>query len=681
MNSMETVDKVYAALVNQVPGIREKYKKKREEATGLKRSFVWIYLLYLNVSYHIFRNRKIGISEKYPYYESKKLYSDGSESSLSKRMSPQDFAKELSQYDVISFDVFDTLIFRPFSSPTDLFYVLGDELEYMDFKRIRMEMEWKAREKKYKKEHHYEVNLEEIYAVLSDETGIDAVVAMGREIELEYEFCFANPYMKLVVDELRKLKKRVIITSDMYLHTECIQTLLEKCEYGLFDSYYVSCDMGKSKSKGDLYEEVRKQEERKTGRSNLTFIHVGDNIVADVKNSQNHGFESRHYRNVNEMGMQYRPEDMSCITGSIYRGLVNTHIHNGLYEYSREYEYGYIYGGLFVTGYCQFIHDYVHRHKTDRILFLARDGDVLIKAYRLLYPEDAEMCRYVYWSRLAATKMAASYFKYDYFRRFLYHKVNQGYTLRKILGAMELEDMLRDLEKETGLNAEVKLTDKNVQILKTFFMNSWECVLEHYAEQLEAGKQYFSEILENCHNAVAIDIGWAGSGAIAMNHIVNHIWNMNCKITGIIAGTNSAANAESDAGETFLQSDRIVSYMYSQRENRDIWKFHDPGKSHNLFWEMLLDAPHGSLKGFYSDKRGNFECRFKQSTADSEKIMQIQKGILDFAVEYCIIMNKSAMYGNISGRDAYASMLMAESENNREFFKDICGLMDDVNVG
>ena len=36
----------------------------------------------------------------------------------------------------------------------------------MDFQRIRIEMEWKARAKKYKKEKHYEVNLEEIYTII-----------------------------------------------------------------------------------------------------------------------------------------------------------------------------------------------------------------------------------------------------------------------------------------------------------------------------------------------------------------------------------------------------------------------------------------------------------------------------------------------------------------------------------
>lgn len=671
----------YQLLVNQVPGIRERYQKKRNIVSGIRRIEAWGYLLGLNISYHVFRNRKLEHPEKYPYYEEKLLYAEGSESSISKRKSPAEFAAELSKYDVISFDVFDTLILRPFSSPADLFFLLGNELGYMDFKRIRMEMEWKAREIKHKKEKHYEVNLEEIYKVLSEETGINAEYAEKREVELEYEFCFANPYMKEVVTELQRLGKRIIITSDMYLNTCQIQTLLEECYQSKFDAYYVSCDLGKSKSRGDLYDEVRSREEKICGRQGLTFVHVGDNTVADIENSEKHGFDSRLYVNVNAVGKIYRPDDMSSITGSVYRGLINAHIHNGLREYTREYEYGYIYGGLFVTGYCRFIHEYVHREKKEQIMFLARDGDVLMKAYKILFPEDADMCRYVYWSRLAAAKMAAGYFKYDYFRRFLYHKVNQGYSLEKILAAMELDDMMDSLCRDMSLTPAEELTDKNVKKIKGYFMKSWNHVWAHYEDQLEAGQQYFSEVLRECCDVVAVDIGWAGSGAITLDYIVNQIWKMGCRITGIIAGTNTAANAEPDASETFLQSGKLVSYMYSQRENRDIWKFHDPGKNHNLYWEMLLDAPHGSLKGFYLDEDGHCECRFKDSIVDTEKIEQIQNGILDFVQAYGRMMKKSVLFEMISGRDAYAPLLLGESKMNRGFFKEICGLMDDMNVG
>lgn len=68
---------------------------------------------------------------------------------------------------------------------------------------------------------------------------------------------------------------------------------------------------------------------------------------------------------------------MSPVIGGAYRGIVNAHLYNGKDQYSMEYEYGFIYGGLFAAGYCHFIHTYCKLHQIKKILFLSRDGDIL----------------------------------------------------------------------------------------------------------------------------------------------------------------------------------------------------------------------------------------------------------------------------------------------------------------
>lgn len=670
---MELKLAVYNFMVNRVPGIRDKYKEKRNRAKGIGRIGVWLYLIGLNISYYILGNKKLAHREKFPIYEKKELYGKGSESSISKLEEPELFAARLAEYEVISFDVFDTLVLRPFSKPTDLFFILGEQLGYLDFERIRQEMEWRVREKKYKKKKHYEVTLEEIYDVLSKETGIPKNT-MEMEEALENQLCFANPYMIHVIEELCKKNKRIIITSDMYLNKEQIKNLLETCGYPQFAAYYVSCDLEKSKSTGTIFEEIKKYEGKE-----VSYIHIGDNYIADVEQPQKYGFETIHYVNVNAVGMPYRPEDMSAVIGGAYRGIVNASIHNGWKEYSREYEYGYIYGGLFAMGYCRFIHDYVKVQGIEKILFLARDGDVLKKVYEKMYPEEVDKCEYVYWSRVAATKMAAGYFKYDYFRRFLYHKVNQKYTLEQIFASMEISDMLKGFCRKEREKPQVELTDRNVEVVKQYLMEHWNEVLNHYKEQLIAGKQYYKEILKECKTAVAVDIGWAGSGAVTLHHIVNQIWNLDCSITGIIAGTNSCHNMEMDASESLIQSGKLVSYLYSQRENRDLWKRHDAGKDYNLYWEMLLDAPHGSLKGFYLDEKGDYYCKFKEYN-EKKEILEIQQGILEFVSEYMKHFQRFDMFFDISGRDAYAPMLLALSEDNKSFRKQITSLIDEVNL-
>lgn len=633
--------KIYHLLVNRVPAIQKKYHSLRQQKKGFGgRVYAWTVLLWMNwIS--LFCKRKYEEDFYYPD-KRKKLPEDRSESTLSFRESPEKLAERLKQHDIISFDVFDTLILRPFSNPTDLFFVVGNKLNYLDFERIRREMEWTVRLKAKEQTGSYEVTLEQIYTELEKQAGIPKDRGIQAEIETEVELCFGNPYMLEVFRYLKDSGKKIICTSDMYLPEQSIRQMVEKCGFEGISEYFVSCEQNASKGNGTLFEKVKK-----TFGYDKTYVHVGDHPVSDVEWAKKSGFDTEFYQNVNISGMPYRAEDMSVITGSVYRGIVNAHIHNGLKCYSQEYEIGFIYGGLFVLGYCRWIHEYVRTHEIDKVLFLSRDGDIINQVYTMLYPEESgkDQTEYVYWSRLAATKMAARYFKYDYFRRFIDHKVNQGYTLKDIFESMEIVDMLEGMCQEANLTTMTALTDRTAKVIKEYLMTHWEEVLAHYDEQLEAGKLYYEKVLAGCKRVAAVDIGWAGSGAVALNHIVNDIWKLDCEVIGLLAGTNTIHNAESNMSEPQLQSGKIVSYMYSHGHNRDIWKWHDAAKEHNVGIELLCSSLQGSLKGFYKQNIG-----LKEPDVDGKIVEEIQNGILEFAD-----MAKKLFFVGcpISGGDAY----------------------------
>lgn len=124
---------------------------------------------------------------------------------------------------MISFDIFDTLIFRPFSSPTDMFYLIGEKFDFLDFKNLRVWAEWDARMKCRQKNGHMEVTLQDIWENLAEDTGLDAMEGMRLECEVEEKLCYANPYMLQVWKRMQELGKRLIIVSDMYLPRACIE--------------------------------------------------------------------------------------------------------------------------------------------------------------------------------------------------------------------------------------------------------------------------------------------------------------------------------------------------------------------------------------------------------------------------------------------------------------------------
>ena len=654
--------KIYHFLVNRKPGIRQRYHRFHDGTTGMKKVVSWFYLLWLNFCYYVLFCRFLGEQTEFPVYEEKKPPCAESESVLANRdrRSVSETVSFLMQYEVISFDIFDTLIFRPFSEPTDLFFFLGEKLEILDFKRLRMQAEAEARTQKYKEEKHYEIKLSDIWSRLQNEIGVIKEQGMQMEQALEMEFCYANPFMQQVFTQLREHGKRIVITSDMYLSKAFLSELLQKNGYEGYEELYVSCEYEKSKADGSLYEVVKR-----AYPDTDSMIHVGDNPVSDVKNAKKHGFEVFYYPNVNRNALLYRAYDMSAVVGGAYRGIVNNKLYNGTEQLSMEYEYGYIYGGLFVLGYCNFIHTYARVHGIDKLLFLSRDGDILRQAYAVLFPE--EKTEYVYWSRAAATKLMARYNRYDFFRRYLYHKADGTYTIEQILKSMRLEFLLDRLLQR--LPHEIYLTSGNVRQVKRFLEANWQEVTAVYDRESKAAELYYKKVLGDSRNALAVDIGWAGSGAIALDYLVQKVWKLPCSITGAVAGTNSVHNFEVDASEIFLQNGKLAAYLYAQSFNRDLWKKHDPNTDDNIFFELLLASPTPQFLGFELDEvSGEVLYLFGKVDANPDGMKEIQNGILDFVRDYQKHFSGYPYLFCVSGRDAYAPILAA-SGNKKAYLK------------
>lgn len=638
--------RVYNALVNRHAGISYRYHKIHDGAGSVKKVFSWFYLLWLNFCYYVLFMHHLGDIPESPSYEEKRLLPPGKEGIY---FSVEEYVSRINSYEVVSFDIFDTLVLRPFSEPTDVFFYVGNELGIMDFKNLRMQVEAKARKLEYSRSGSYEISYDDIYDMLEQELG--TVIDRNIELEAELKFCFANPFMKQVFDRLVKANKRIVITSDMYLNSGFLKKLLNNCGYENFERIFVSCEYKKNKYEGGLYREVKNY----VGAASI--VHIGDNKISDVEMAKAAGISSIYYPNVNLYSKKYRTYDCSSIAGGAYRGVVNNKLYCGTAQNSAEYEYGYVYGGLFVYGYCNFINRYCQQNNVEKVLFLSRDGDILKQAYDIMFGD--EKTEYVYWSRKAATKLMAGHNRYDYFRRFLYHKVNSGVTIAEALKSMDIADIPIKLDE---FKLSDKLTGANVEAVKQELINNYDAILRHYADEHKGASAYYGAILTGVRKAVAVDIGWAGSGAYSLDYLVNRVWNINCEITGMIAGTNTVFNAEPDCSETMLDSGRMVSYMYSQSHNRDLLKKHNPNKNYNVFWEILLSSPTRQFTGFGydSEMKLNFGCE----DYNTEGIVRLQQGILDFIRDYRKHF-AGTIYENISGRDAYAPMLLASCENEK----------------
>lgn len=194
----------------------------------------------------------------------------------------------------VSFDIFDTLICRPFFEPSDLFRILEYRYKqlnpktHVDFSKIRIEAEREARNA-INDIGREEITLKEIYERISNEYNISTAHTknlMEYEKELEIKFCYRRNFGYELYNIARFLNKKIVLTSDMYLDKDTIIAILSSNGYNDYEKLYLSSESQKTKSTGNLYHDVTKECDKKT------LIHVGDNYQSDYLKPKELGIES-----------------------------------------------------------------------------------------------------------------------------------------------------------------------------------------------------------------------------------------------------------------------------------------------------------------------------------------------------------------------------------------------------
>ena len=298
--------------------------------------------------------------------------------------------RRIEEYDYISFDVFDTLLLRPYARPTDLFRHMERNENVPGFADARISAERRARTKEKP-----EVELSEIYDIIQPEfAGL-----MRKEMEYEAQVLQPNPEMKRVFDLSVRKGKRVVLLSDMYLPSGFIADILSSRGFSGYEKLYVSNDDGKSKCFGDMFRKALED----LGIPPSELLHIGDDERSDGSTPSAMGIATERYEKVIErylrehkrerrFYLKKRNLDRSVIVGTDALNWISRNDNNNYWH-----NLGYRYGGPVLTAFASFIDDNV-KDKEGTILFVARDGYGPMRAYNILYG-DVEN-RYVYAARI-----------------------------------------------------------------------------------------------------------------------------------------------------------------------------------------------------------------------------------------------------------------------------------------
>ncbi|MBQ6887277.1 MAG: HAD-IA family hydrolase [Lachnospiraceae bacterium] len=344
----------------------------------------------------------------------------------------------------VGFDIFDTLIQRPFWEPTDLFVLLNDKYNQLVGKRTVIDFSLIRRNGEMGCRSYYnairpsneDVTLDEIYNYISEYYGIDSELAeqlKKYEIFLEEKYCMSREIGKELYEWAKYCDKKIVIISDMYLSKETIVKILKRNGYKDFEKLYLSNDIGVSKYSGNLFGYVL-TDLKIEDESKVCFI--GDNYLVDYENSRKYGMVSYHVPKATDLfkginGAIYSGEFYKKIyepNGSIIdqgtslkfigircmlANVANRFFGNPFVSINRQSDFdadprfiGYFCAGMFLFSEAKWLHQNSQRKKIETIHFVARDGFYVKEAYdRLSGIFDGAKSNYMYFSRKAVAPL------------------------------------------------------------------------------------------------------------------------------------------------------------------------------------------------------------------------------------------------------------------------------------
>ncbi len=185
-----------------------------------------------------------------------------------------DLKKAIDAHEVISFDIFDTLIMRKTFEPHDVFLIvekkaLENGIGLADFCSFRIQAEQSL---------IADIpNIYELYDEVQRLTGISdsqREQLLQMELDTEAELLVKRESVCRMLEYAHAQKKKVYLVSDMYIPQNVLESWLKERGITDYDGIFVSCEYHKPKVNG-LYEVYRQSVK---GQS---FLHIGDNEIYD----------------------------------------------------------------------------------------------------------------------------------------------------------------------------------------------------------------------------------------------------------------------------------------------------------------------------------------------------------------------------------------------------------------
>lgn len=463
--------------------------------------------------------------------------------------------------DVLSLDIFDTLVWRKTPLPVDIFLLLGKQFKEQgwlieaaspeSFVELRYFAEMMARQKKAQEDNieFAEVTLKEIYWNLSSAFNKITVEEMAQgkigimsesdvddplniEVTLEKQLIEYDENIVRLIQYAVHRKIPVVLVSDTYFDVDHLETILDKPDSILpfIHKIYPSCEYGFGKKHG-LFSKVL------TDLNVLPekLMHIGDNPISDTLSAKKEGIHAIEFEkydkeitqimnqewstfDVSMRGDLLDPQEgdfgLSSLRAKLYFDRANQDLSEQDAFYRR---YGATVFGPFLMGFIHHIYDRCQAMNETKVFCLMREGRLygdLIKKYAPYYPEHTIEPIELWVSRRYISNACILYGTSKEIGAVYNVHPAQKYTVGSFCAYLGLEvAQIPQLSKFQH----VKLEDeKFLDEIADFLSNNdslREIILENAASKRIRFLRYLSSLvdLSTLSRMVLVDIGWAGS--------------------------------------------------------------------------------------------------------------------------------------------------------------------------
>ena len=510
------------------------------------------------------------------------------------------FKKKLSEVDVVSFDVFGTLLQRYCTRPSFVFDLAfarwsGCEFEADSaFARARSSADDCA-------VFDRPMTLDEIYERLTLFTPQEREELKKLEIDCERRVLTARPDVRQLFEEAVALGKRIVITSDMYLSSETLSGLLESNGYKGVERIFVSCEWSCEKATGELLTCVAKE----LGVRPERILHVGDSFKADIRGARISGIDSFYVgENLTNKLLEKTPFNSSRTSTPWGLDLLFS---SACHRESVGFGVGFKAVAPLVYCFCSWLHGYIaSAGDVDGVYFLARDANLLYETYLRMFPDENKQLHYVHLSRktcypaiLSACESIGDVPGAISLPRYLSLRM-----LGDCLGLVD-EDGFEGLVVDKGLSMDSKWSREDLfenasvkAVLEEVFPN----IRRHAEEQASLLVRYLLQRGFN-EKSVIVDDGWHGTCQRCLERAVG--W----PLRGYYLGTSETSDL------------RAYGYLYDDNRRG----IDDQLAGFGGLFEMLMSTGEGPTIAYCEDSEGRVEPVLGQSELSRDSLALIEE--------------------------------------------------------